>query len=113
MNDFIKAVAPVLQILVPVVLTYIAYLQFAKKSKHDETHDLIEGYKQQIAGLQQQLADVKKSQRDETNDLIAGYKQQLASVQQQLDDMYQKFLSSEKLVDEQRRELNERKKDDE
>lgn len=84
LNDFLKAAAPVLQILVPVVLTYIAYLQFAKKSKHDETHDLIEGYKQQITSLQQQL-----------------------------DDMYQKFLSSEKLVDEQRRELNERKKDDE
>lgn len=84
MNDFIKAIAPVLQILVPVVLTYIAYLQFAKKSKHDETHDLIEGYKQQIASLQKQL-----------------------------DDMYQKFLSSENLVDKQRRELNERKKDDE
>jgi hypothetical protein len=84
LNDFIKAVAPVLQILVPVVLTYIAYLQFAKKSKHDEMHDLIEGYKQQIASLQKQL-----------------------------DDMYQKFLSSENLVDKQRRELNERKKDDE
>lgn len=84
LNDFIKAVAPVLQILVPVVLAYIAYLQFAKKSKHDETHDLIEGYKQQIASLQKQL-----------------------------DDMYQKFLSSENLVDKQRRELNERKKDDE
>jgi hypothetical protein len=84
LNDFIKAIAPVLQILVPVVLTYIAYLQFAKKSKHDETHDLIEGYKQQIASLQKQL-----------------------------DDMYQKFLSSENLVDKQRRELNERKKDDE
>jgi gas vesicle protein len=84
LNDFIKAVTPVLQILVPVVLTYIAYLQFAKKSKHDETHDLIEGYKQQIASLQKQL-----------------------------NDMYQKFLSSEKLVDEQRRELNKRKKDDE
>lgn len=84
LNDFLKAAAPVLQILVPVVLTYIAYLQFAKKSKHDGTHDLIEGYKQQITSLQQQL-----------------------------DDMYQKFLSSEKLVDEQRRELNERKKDDE
>lgn len=84
LNDFIKAIAPVLQILVPVVLAYIAYLQFAKKSKHDETHDLIEGYKQQIASLQKQL-----------------------------DDMYQKFLSSENLVDKQRRELNERKKDDE
>jgi gas vesicle protein len=84
LNDFLKAAAPVLQILVPVVLTYIAYLQFAKKSKHDETHDLIEGYKQQITSLQKQL-----------------------------NDMYQKFLSSEKLVDEQRRELNKRKKDDE
>jgi hypothetical protein len=47
------------------------------------------------------------------HDLIEGYKQQIASLQKQLDDMYQKFLSSENLVDKQRRELNERKKDDE
>ena len=79
-----KSLAQILQVVVPVALAYIAYLQFAKKSRRDETNDLIDGYKQQIESLKEQLAD-----------------------------MYQKFLSSENLVDKQRRELNERKKDDE
>jgi hypothetical protein len=81
LNDFLKAAAPVLQILVPVVLTYIAYLQFAKKSKHDETNDLIDGYKQQIESLKEQLAD-----------------------------MYQKYKDSETSNAELRKQLNEREK---
>jgi FtsZ-binding cell division protein ZapB len=53
-----KSLAQILQVLVPVALAYIAYLQFAKKSKRDETNDLIDGYKQQIESLKEQNADI-------------------------------------------------------
>jgi uncharacterized protein involved in exopolysaccharide biosynthesis len=76
-----KSLAQILQVVVPVALAYIAYLQFAKKSRRDETNDLIDGYKQQIESLKEQLAD-----------------------------MYQKYKDSEASNAELRKQLNEREK---
>ena len=82
MEDIIKQVAPILNVLSPIILGLIAYWEFNKKN-----------------------------QREKHNDDIDSRDKQIASLQKQHEDMYQKWLSSEKLVDELRQELNRKRED--
>lgn len=83
MEDVIKQFGLLVNILSPLVLGLFAYWEFNKKN-----------------------------QREKHNDDVESRDKQIESLQKQYQDMYDKWLSSEKLVDELRRELNDRKKDE-
>lgn len=83
MEEIIKQVAPILNILSPIILGVLAYWEFNKKNKREQHNDDIES-------------------RDKL----------IESLRQQNEDLYKKRVSAEKLVDELRRELNDRKKDE-
>lgn len=83
MEDMIKQLAPILNVLSPIILGVLAYWEFNKKNKREEHNDDIESRDKMIADLRKQ---------EET--------------------MHQRWLSSEKEVDRLRRELDKRKKDE-
>ncbi|MFS8161441.1 hypothetical protein U7537_04510 [Lacticaseibacillus rhamnosus] len=83
MEEIIKQVAPILNILSPIILGVLAYWEFNKKNKREQHNDDIES-------------------RDKL----------IESLRQQNEDLYKKRVSAEKLIDELRKELNDRKKDE-
>ncbi|KRL13077.1 hypothetical protein [Schleiferilactobacillus perolens] len=80
MEEIIKQLAPLLNVLSPVLLGLLAYLEFNKKNHREEHNDDIDS-------------------RDKL----------IESLRAERDAIYQKWLSSEKLVDELRKELNGKK----
>lgn len=83
MEDVIKQFGLLVNILSPLVLGLLAYWEFNKKNKREEHNDDVES-------------------RDKL----------IESLRQQNEDLYKKRVSAEKLVDELRKELNDRKKDE-
>lgn len=83
MEDVIKQFGLLVNILSPLVLGLLAYWEFNKKNKREEHNDDIES-------------------RDKL----------IESLRQQNEDLYKKRVLAEKLVDELRHELNDRKKDE-
>ncbi|MFT8409909.1 hypothetical protein [Schleiferilactobacillus perolens] len=74
MSEFFKAVVQIVSAATPIALAYFAYLQFAKKSKHDETSDLIRNYQQQAADIYQKWLSSEKEldkKRNENDRLAA------------------------------------------
>ena len=84
MEEIIKQLAPLLNVLSPLLLGLLAYLEFNKKNHREEHNDDIDS-------------------RDKL----------IESLRAERDAIYSKWLASEKQVDRLRKELNERKKDDE
>lgn len=84
MEEIIKQLAPLLNVLSPLLLGLLAYLEFNKKNH-----------------------------REEHNDDINSRDKLIESLRAERDAIYAKWLASEKQVDRLRKELNERKKDDE
>lgn len=84
MEEIIKQLAPLLSVLTPLLLGLLAYLEFNKKNH-----------------------------REEHNDDINSRDKLIESLRAERDAIYSKWLASEKQVDRLRKELNERKKDDE
>lgn len=84
MEEIIKQLAPLLNVLSPLLLGLLAYLEFNKKNHREEHNDDIDS-------------------RDKL----------IESLRAERDAIYAKWLASEKQVDRLRKELNERKKDDE
>lgn len=80
MEEIIKQLAPLLNVLSPVLLGLLAYLEFNKKNHREEHNDDIDS-------------------RDKL----------IESLRAERDAIYQKWLRSEKLVDELRKELNGKK----
>jgi hypothetical protein len=84
MEEIIKQLAPLLNVLSPLLLGLLAYIEFNKKNHREEHNDDIDS-------------------RDKL----------IESLRAERDAIYAKWLASEKQVDRLRKELNERKKDDE
>ena len=83
MEDMIKQLAPILNVLSPIVLGVLAYWEFNKKNQREKHRDDIES-------------------RDKL----------IASLQKQYEDMHAQWLSSEKEIGRLRKELDERKKEE-